>query len=115
MTQLLAVDENNDLFLSRTGNLAISRNIEAVLQACEHVAKAQLLEMVLAQERGIPNFETIWNGSPNVAQFEAYLRRNILTVDGVIDILSLEISVLNNILAYTITIQTVYGLGVING
>jgi hypothetical protein len=115
MTQLLAVDENNDLYLNRTGNIAISRNLEAVLQACEHIAKAQLLEMVLAQERGIPNFETIWNGSPNVAQFEAYLRRNILTVEGVIDILELETSVINNILAYNITIKTVYGLGVVNG
>lgn len=115
MTQVFTTDSNNDLFLNRTGNIAISTDLLATIQACEHIAKAQLLEMVLSQERGIPNFETIWNGRPNVAQFEAYLRTNLLTVDGVTDIVSLETQVSNNVLTYIATIQTIYGLGTVNG
>lgn len=115
MTQVFSVDENNDLFINNDGQLSISRNLEAVIQACEHVAKAQLLEMVLNQERGIPNFETIWNGSPNVVQFEAYLRRNLLTVPDVIEVVSLETNIQNNVLLYTAEIRTIYGTGVIDG
>lgn len=115
MTQVFAVDNNNDLFIQNNGQLAINRNLEAVLQACEHIAKAQLLEMVLNTERGVPNFETVWNGSPNIAQFEAYLRRNLLTVPDVIEIVSLDTTVQNNVLSYLAEIRTIYGTGVLNG
>lgn len=115
MTQMLAVDTNNDLYLNRTGNIAVSNELLAVIQACEHIAKSQLFEMVLAQERGIPNFETIWRGSPNVAQFEAFMRRNLLTVAGVTEIESLETQVADNTLIYIARIKTIYGIGVLNG
>lgn len=115
MTQVFAVDSNNDLFINNDGTMAINRNLQAVIQACEHIAKAQLLEMVLDLERGVPNFETIWNGSPNTAQFEAYLRRNLLTVPDVIEIVSLETNVRNNVLEYVAEIRTIYGTGVLNG
>lgn len=115
MTQVFSVDSNNDLFIKENGTLAINTQLQAVLQACEHVAKSQLFEMVLDQERGVPNFETIWNGSPNIAQFEAFLRRNILTVPDVIEIVSLETNVQNNVLRYVAEIRTTFGTGVLNG
>lgn len=115
MTKVFTVDENNDLMLAGNGNLSISTELEATLQACEHAAKAQLAEMVLAADQGVPNFQTIWNGSPNVTQFEAYLRRQLLAVVGVTDVVSLDTNVSNNILSYTATISTIYGQGVING
>lgn len=115
MTQIFAVDKSNDLFINNDGHMAINRQLDAVIQACEHVAKAQLLEMVLNQERGVPNFETIWNGSPNVIQFEAYLRRNLLSVKDVLEITALDITVRDNVLLYTAEIRTIYGTGVING
>lgn len=115
MTKVFTVDANNDLVIAGDGNLSISTELEATLQACEHAAKAQLAEMVLAVDQGVPNFQTIWNGAPNVTQFEAYLRRQLLTVVGVTDIVSLETTVSNNILSYTATIATIYGEGAING
>lgn len=115
MTRVFTVDANNDLILAGDGNLSISSDLEAVLQACEHAAKAQLTEMVLAVDQGVPNFQTLWNGAPNVLQFESYLRRQLLAVPGVLDVASLTSSVANNILSYTATIQTIYGEGAING
>jgi hypothetical protein len=115
MTRVFTVDENNDLILAGDGDLAISTDLEAVLQACEHAAKAQLAEMVLAVDQGVPNFQTIWQGSPNVFQFEAYLRRQLQNVTGVVEVSELTSTVSDNVLSYTATIQTIYGQGVVNG
>jgi hypothetical protein len=115
MTRVFTVDDNNDLIIGRDGNLGISADLAATLQACEHAAKAQLAEMVLSVDTGVPNFQTVWDGAPNTIQFEAYLRRQLLAVVGVRDIVDLTTNVSNNILAYTVTISTIYGEGVING
>lgn len=114
MTRVFTVDENNDLIIASNGNLSISTDVAAIMQACAHAAKAQLTEMVLAVDQGMPNFQTIWNGSPNTIQFEAYLRRQLLAVEGVIDIVSIDTTVSDNILSYTAVIQTVFGQGTIN-
>jgi len=115
MTRVFTVDANNDLTLTPDGNLSISSELEAILQACEHAAKAQLGEMVLSIDQGVPNFQTIWQGSPNVIQFEAYLRRQLLNVEGVSEITELNAIISNNVLSYTATIKTQFGQGVING
>lgn len=115
MTRVFTVDTNNDLVISGDGRLAISSDLEAVLQACEHVAKAQLGEMVLAVDEGVPNFQTIWQGAPNIVQFKAYLRRELQKVVGVQEVSALEASISNNVLSYTATIKTIYGEGVIDG
>jgi hypothetical protein len=115
MTRVFTVDENNDLVIGTDGKLSISADLDATMQACQQAAQAQLGEMILAVDQGVPNFETIWNGAPTTTQFEAYLRRQILAVDGVLDIVSLETSIANNVLNYTIVILTRYGEGAING
>jgi hypothetical protein len=115
MTQVFTVDRDNDLVIGTDGNLSRSAGLEAVLQACEQAAKAQLGEMVLSVDQGVPNFQTVWNGSPNVQQFEGYLRRQLLRVEGVIAIKTLVASASNNVLSYTATIETIYGEGALNG
>lgn len=115
MTQVFAVDDNNDLYITTGGRLAISANLEAVMQSCEHAAKAQLSEMVLATNKGIPNFSVVWNGAPNLSQFEAALRSQLLNVTGVLEVSEVTSSVSNNVLSYSATIRTIYGEGVING
>lgn len=115
MTAVLAVDSNNDLFIGPDGSLALRSGLLAVLQACEHAAKTQLGEMVYAVDQGLPNFATIWNGSPQRAQFEAYLRRALLAVPDVVEVAELSTEAAANVLSYRATIKTVYGIGGING
>jgi hypothetical protein len=113
--KMLGSDINNDLVIDASGSLSVLTGLDAIMSACEHKSKAQLTQMVLAYDEGMPNFQTIWNGSPNVAQFEASLRSVILSIDGVLEIESLIIQIADNTLQYTITIKTVYGTGVLNG
>jgi len=115
MTITLAVNENNDLFVSPDGNINLVRDINSVLQVCAHVAKAQLTEMVLAYDQGIPNFETIWTDATDTLQYEFYLRQALLAVDNVTGIANLVIDVRDNTLFYTATIQTTFGEAEING
>lgn len=115
MPTMFAVDENDDLYLDDAGNIAIVTGLEAVLQNCAHAVKAQLGEMVLQTDQGMPDFQVIWNGNPNVSQFEASLREIILAQPNVISISELTTVINNNILSYTITIVTDFGEGAING
>lgn len=115
MTLSLSVDVNNDIFIGPSGALQLVSDLTALLQACEQAAKTQLGEMVYAVDDGVPNFATIWNGSPNTTQFQAFLRRVLMRVEGVIEITELTTASAGGVLTYRATIKTVFGIGVING
>lgn len=115
MTQTLGTNSLNDIYLGTDGNLVVLKGIDAVLGACATVSKSQLGEMVLAKNAGIPNFQSIWVGVPNYAIWEQYLRTALENVNGVVQVVSLVLSVLNNTLSYTATIQTEFGTGILNG
>lgn len=116
MTTLsLAVNAAQDLFVGPDGALATTTDLAAVMQAAQHAAQTLLGEMIYATDAGIPYFDVVWNGNPNLAQFEAYLRRAILAVEGVTRITDLSVTPAGNTLTYRATIQTVYGTGTLNG
>lgn len=115
MTQTFATNSNNDLYIGNDGNLVIFTGINAVLQACSNAAKAQLGEMVLAIDQGVPNFQLIWKGAPNIPQWEAALITTLEEVDGVDHVESVTVTIINNVLTYIATIVTIYGTGEING
>lgn len=113
--RMLGTNDLNDIFLGPDGNIVVVLDVDAVLQACAHAAKAQLGEMVLDIDEGIPNFQTIWRNAVNVPQFEAALRATLENVQGVVEVQQLDVIAQNNVVTYAATIQTIYGQGVING
>lgn len=66
-------------------------------------------ELVLQGDVGIPNFQLIWNGSPNIAQAENSIREALLGVDGVTDVSELSAFVSDNVFRYSAVINTIYG------
>jgi len=113
--QMLAVNTDNDLYLDATGSLARSTELAACMQACAHAAKAQMGEMIYAADQGIPNFDVVWNGAPNLLQFEAAMRSALLAVTGVLEITAFSSAVSGGKLTYSATISTQYGDGALNG
>lgn len=105
----LATGANNDLYLGPSGQLALSSDLEAVSQTCEHVVKTMMGELILQTDQGIPNFQMIWNGAPNLAQAENALREALLGVKGVLAVPQLSAFVENHVLIYNATIETIYG------
>ncbi len=115
MTQTLGVNSSNDLYIGANGNLVVLQGQNAVEAACQSASLAQLGEMVLATLAGIPNFQAVWVGTPNLAIFQSYLRQTIENVNGVLSVVSLSSSVSQNTLSYNAKISTIYGLAEING
>ncbi len=106
-----SVNENNDIFLDSFGNLSISNATQAVLQQCAQAAKTLLGEMVYNVSDGVPYFQTLWIGVPNISQYLGALRRAFLSVTDVVEVVSLIADVSNNTLTYTAIIRTIYGGG----
>lgn len=115
MTKTLGMNTNRDIYRGADGNIVLLDGLQATLTACENAARAQLGEMIYAQGRGLPNFQAIWNGTPNYGAYESYLRRALTGVDGVIQVTALTIKAVNNTLMYQATIQTRYGVGALTG
>ena len=113
--QTLAVNDNNDIYIGEDGNLALIFALPGTLQACAHSGKTLLGEMIFAANQGLPNFQLIWVGVPNLQQYEAAVRATLLAVDGVKEIVSFAYRLADNNLTYTATILTIYGTGVVNG
>lgn len=109
----LAVNEDNDLFLDESGNIVTYRDLDAIIQVIEQAVKTLLGECVLQIDRGMPNFETVWAGSPNILQFNDSLQRVIQSVPGVIDVAYIQNTLEENVLGYRAVIQTIYGEGTI--
>jgi hypothetical protein len=116
MTRTLGLsDSTHDLYLGPDGNLAMLENEPAVSAACETASLAQLGEMVLATKSGIPNFQAVWTGVPNLAIWRQYLVDTLLGVDGVLAVSDLAVSQAGGVLSYRATVETTYGKTAIAG
>lgn len=107
----LTVDSNNDLCLNSLGNLAVSSDLSAILLACEQAVKAQFGEMIYAVDRGIPYRVLAWDRQANLIQLEAFIRRAITNITGVVGIKEFKITNENNLITYSVIIKTKYGEG----
>ncbi len=110
MTSTFGLNETNDIYLGADGNIVLLSGIEAIAAACETISKSQLGEMVLTTTQGIPNFTTVWVGSPNLGLWQSYLRSSLENVDGVLQVSNLSLAVKDGILSYEAIIKTPFGL-----
>lgn len=108
-------DENNDFVTLPNGNLAMVSDRDAVAQEAKHFAATVRAEMIHAYDGGIPFLREAFSKQPNLAQFEAALRRRLLETPEVTGILSLDTQVEGETLKYTAMLQTTYGTVSING
>jgi len=113
--RVISVDANNDIYRAADGNLAIATGLTAVLQACAQAVKVMTLEMVLSYDQGMPNFQAVWSGKPNVAQFEAAARSRLLAVPNVLEVTEFTAVVSGGVLRYSASIKSIYGESVLNG
>lgn len=115
MTQTILTNTQNDIYIAPSGSLALGSGQLAVENICENVSKLQLGEALLQTGLGIPNFQAVWVGVPNIATFQQYLRKALGNAGGVRKVVSLTTSVLNGQLKYIAKIESAYGLLAISG
>ncbi len=107
------VDENGDL-VTKNGLFIYAYDLDAVLQTCEQSMKQQLRELQFDQKKGIEFLENGFLGDPNFQRFEAESRNTLLDVEGVLSVESFTHKQEDDVLLYTATIKTIYGIGVIS-
>lgn len=115
MTKTFSTNETNDLYITKDGNLAIAVGLDAVKQACQTAVKAQLHEMPYEYTSGMPDFTTVWVGSPNFGQYRAVLTVTLQKVSGVSSVDGVLIAQDGDTLRYQATITTQYGVTTLNG
>ncbi|MDX3877595.1 hypothetical protein EUC41_08415 [Achromobacter denitrificans] len=108
-------DDDNDFVTLPNGNLAMAEDRDAVAQEAKHYAATARAEMIHAYDEGIPFLREAFSKQPNLAQFEASLRRRLLGTPDVTGIVSLVTQIESETLKYTATLQTTYGTVTING
>lgn len=109
------LDENNDLTLDKTGNLAMTSGIEATAQTSRNFAATRSGEMIHDMDLGVPFFMTSFDRFPNLAQFEAALRRRLIEIETVQAVTALDVQYTDGAVKYTATLQTSDGAVTING
>ena len=115
MTQTFGVNGNNDIYLNADGNIVVLSGIEAVAGACKTISQSQLGEMVYAKTQGLPNFESVWVGVPNLRLWQSYLQNSLQNVSGVQEVTDISYVAASNKLSYTATITTQFGTTQITG
>lgn len=105
----LQSNSRNDIALNAAGNISTISGIEAIAQTCKEFMQARLGEMFLNADQGIPFVDIVWDGSPNVAQFEASGRARLLQVPGVLEVTQFDARQVGDVLGYTATIRTDLG------
>lgn len=111
----LAVDINNDMFIGDDGLLSFAREVEAVSQNSVHYGKTLRNEMLHEYDLGIPFFMVAFGPSLTLQQYEAATKQRLLQTPGVTGIKAFDVVQEADVLKYTATIETIYGLSVING
>ena len=109
MTQSLGMNAAGDIYINAAGSLQIDTGPQAVTDACKNVSLMQLGEAIYQTNLGMPTFQTVFNGTPNVAIYEAYLRTALENVEGVVNVTSLMATVDHNVFSYQAQIETIYG------
>ena len=115
MTTVIAINDQNDIYVDSANNLAIAKGQEAVAQAAKTATLAQLGEMVLFTTQGMPALQNIFVGSPNYAVYQAAIVSAIQKINGVVSVNSVVLQQNGNTLNYTAEIETIYGTMVLNG
>lgn len=109
-----AVNAMNDVY-TENGLLVLATDMDALTQRCTQVMSAVRGEMLYAVDQGMPFYETIWTGSPNLLAFEAASRVELLRIPEVKSVDAFTASISNNELSYRAQLTTTLGAVTVNG
>ena len=105
----IQTNANNDLFLPDGRNLSLITGAAACVQNVEDACLMRLGEDVHNTLKGIDYFGTIFTPQPNYDAARRSISNAILSVQDVLSIDSLTITISGNTFSYTADIVTIYG------
>jgi len=113
--QTISINQNNDMYLDASGNIAITQDINALADISKNKVLTNYGEPEYNALDGIPYFETIFADKPNVDLFQAAIIETLENTENIERISDFEYKQNNGIFSYTLTEHTTFGEIVFNG
>ena len=111
----IAINENNDIYLTPSGNLAIKTDLAAMGDILINKAQTNRGELIYDTAKGVDYFNTIFSSPCYPELFQQQLVSELENTDQVLEVSDYEAAVENNVYAYSVNITTTYGEVALNG
>lgn len=105
----ISTNENNDIFLDSSGNIATSTDINALANVSKNKVLTTLGEPEYNQLDGIPYFETIFTDTPKIDLFQAAVIDTLESLDEVQRVTNFDYEQNNGVFSYSLIEKTTYG------
>lgn len=113
--QTIAINQNNDIFIDSSGNIALKNDIEALADMSKNKVLETLGESQYNQLEGIPYFETIFCDTPKIDLFQAAVIQTTKNTEDVINVKDFNYTQNSGVFSYTVTIVSDFGDIQLNG
>ena len=111
----ISTDENNDIYINSSGDIATSLDINALANISKNVVLTTFGEPEYNQENGIPYFETIFTDTPKIDLFQAAAIDSLENIEEVEKVSNFEYAQNNGVFSYSLVENTTYGDIELNG
>lgn len=111
----IAINENNDIYLDNSGNLAIKTDLDAMGDICVNKSQTVQGELLFNQEKGIDFFNTIFSSPTYPDLFQNEVISQLEDTESVNTVNNFKGEASDGIYSYTTKIQTDFGQVVLNG
>lgn len=111
----ISTNENNDIFLDSSGNIATSTDINALANVSKNKVLTTLGEPEYNQLDGIPYFETIFTDTPKIDLFQAAVIDTLESLNEVQRVTNFDYEQNNGVFSYSLIEKTTYGDIQLNG
>ena len=81
--QTISINQNNDIYIDTSGNIAIKNDIEALADISKNKVLTTLGEPEYNQLEGIPYFDTIFCDNPKIDLFQAAIIQTLKDTENV--------------------------------
>lgn len=111
----LKTNELEDLYLVDGRNLAIISNLDAAVQTVRQRSKMRLGENQFDVNDGVDYLGTVFDPQPNFDAFRKSLADNLLATTDILDIQTLDISQVGDVVTFDAELLTPFGLAQLTG
>lgn len=111
----ITTNQNNDIYIDSSGNLATQTDINALANVSRNVVLTALGEPQYNQQNGIPYFETVFTDTPKIDLLQAAQVAALENLENVNRVSNYEYKQKNGVYSYSLIEHTTFGDIQLNG
>lgn len=111
----ITTNQNNDIYIDSSGNLATQTDINALANVSRNVVLTALGEPQYNQQSGIPYFETVFTDTPKIDLLQAAQVAALENLENVNRVSNYKYKQKNGVYSYSLIEHTTFGDIQLNG